>query len=76
MTHHEASQHFKSITEENKRLRGVIDNAIQLCLDCGLVDGSRHKMYVIDQVLRILAGDKYDDLLKNIDFFWETGTPC
>ena len=42
-----------------------ISKAIDLGLDYGNIDGGHHKMWVIDQMIRILAGNKYDTLLAN-----------
>jgi hypothetical protein len=41
-----------------------IKKAIELGIKDGCVDGAHHKMWVIDQMIRILAGDKYDDIIK------------
>lgn len=41
------------------------DEAICLALEYGMRDGSHHKMWVIDQMLRILAGDEYETLIHN-----------
>lgn len=49
---------------------------------CRTVDGDHHKMWVIDQMVRILAGDSYEKLVamfENVDedgepeYEWETG---
>lgn len=38
--------------------------AIVLGLQYGGTDGAHHKMWVIDQMIRILAGDNYDAWIK------------
>jgi len=41
---------------------------IELALDkatWGGFDGSHHKMWVIDQMVRILAGDRYEEWVKS-----------
>lgn len=38
--------------------------ALTIAFEDGQVDGSHHKMWVIDQMVRILAGDNYDALVK------------
>jgi hypothetical protein len=43
-----------------------IEDAIGLIVQYGGVDGAHHKAWVIDQVLRILAGDEYDELIRTI----------
>ena len=41
-----------------------IDEATRFILQWGGVDGGHHKQWTLDQVLRILAEDKYDDLVE------------
>jgi len=41
-----------------------IAEAIGLGLRFGDEDGGHHKMWVIDQMIRILSGDNYDNLIK------------
>lgn len=60
-----------------------IDDAIKLALECGQTDGAHHKMWVIDQIVRILAGDNYESLIRaRCDgedgpdtYAWDVGTP-
>lgn len=40
-----------------------IELAIDLALEYGAIDGGHHKMWVIDQMLRALAGERYEDLI-------------
>lgn len=40
-----------------------IELAVKLALEDGQVDGDHHKMWVIDQMLRLLAGDRYEELI-------------
>jgi hypothetical protein len=42
-----------------------IETAIDLGFDYGSIDGDHHKMWVIDQMLRVLTGDKYDALVAD-----------
>lgn len=59
------------------------DEAILKLLNLGGFDGSHHKMYALDQVLRILAGSRYDEIIAiyeqplsdNPDdcYEWDTG---
>lgn len=46
--------------DDDGRIRSAIDLAIQY----GGIDSSHHRAWVIDQMLRILAGDSYDALIK------------
>lgn len=41
-----------------------IVEAIDVLLRYGQIDGSHHKMWTIDKVLRILTGDKYNDIIE------------
>lgn len=41
-----------------------LEEAMDFLLAFGQVDGSHHKMWVIDQTIRILTGEKYDDIIK------------
>lgn len=38
-----------------------IDKAIEIGFSYGQIDGAHHKQWVIDQMLRVLCGDKYDE---------------
>lgn len=46
-----------------------ISEAVELGFDFGSYDGSHHKMWVIDQMLRILLEDKYNSRVAD----WEEG---
>lgn len=37
--------------------------ALQFALENGQYDGAHHKMWVIDQIVRILTGDRYDQVI-------------
>lgn len=53
--------------KERKNPNMRILDAIALILRFGWIDGEHHKKWVIDQVLRVLADDGYDDLVVDID---------
>ena len=63
--------------------RHTVNEAIELGLRYGCIDGDHHKMWVIDQMIRILAGGRYDALIlesnKGEDgpdtYEWEVGIP-
>lgn len=63
--------------------RDKIDKAIELGFRYGGDDGAHHKQWVVDQMIRLLAGDDYDRLVKEScggddgpeTYDWETGTP-
>lgn len=37
--------------------------AIEIAVKYGNIDGAHHKAWVIDQMVRVLAGDKYDQIV-------------
>jgi hypothetical protein len=41
-------------------LQERIDKALDVAIRYGGIDGAHHKDWVIDQVVRVLAGDRYD----------------
>lgn len=41
----------------------------------GVHDGAHHKMYAIDQAMRILLGDQYESIVSLIDG-WDEGIPA
>jgi len=40
-----------------------IDKAIEVAVQYGGIDGAHHKTWVIDQMVRALAGDDYDRIV-------------
>lgn len=46
-----------------------VQQALDLALECGQIDGDHHKTWVIDQMVRILAGDRYDEIITS----WRAG---
>lgn len=59
-----------------------IDEAVDMILGCGHIDGGHHKMWVLDQTLRILVGDQYDSIIAAFEdadedgentYDWDTG---
>lgn len=42
---------------------GGIQAALELAVNYGGIDGGHHKNWVIDQMVRALAGDKYEQLV-------------
>lgn len=43
--------------ENNQKIK----NAIECLMHCGQFDGSHHKMWTIDQAIRILCGGEFDE---------------
>ena len=42
-----------------------IEKAINLAVRYGGIDGEHHKAWVIDQMVRVLAGDEYDEIVRD-----------
>jgi len=57
--------------------------ALKVLLDNGSIDGDHHKMWVIDQAVRHLAGPFYDELIAAYNngedgpdtYEWDVGIP-
>lgn len=45
--------------------RQKILNAIEFIAEWGTVDGAHHKQWVVDQVMRILAGESYENFVAD-----------
>ena len=43
----------------------IIDKAIKFAVEYGGIDGAHHKDWVIDQMVRMLAGDNYEQIVKD-----------
>jgi hypothetical protein len=64
-------------------MAGRIEEAIALAMEYGGRDGAHHKMWVIDQMVRVLAGDRYGAIVKNAKagedgpdtYDWDCGIP-
>ena len=50
-----------------------IDKALEIGFRYGGIDGAHHKQWVIDQMLRALAGEHYDDMVEDMNT--EDGDP-
>ena len=61
--------------EEKEALRTKIKEATNLILNYARIDGDHHKMWTLDQVLRILAGDQYEELIDEYEDRDEYGDP-
>lgn len=69
---------------ETESLQRRINDAIGLALGFGMIEGESHKMWVIDQVIRVLADDNYVSLIEDYSLGdngpsthqWDTGTPA
>jgi hypothetical protein len=41
-----------------------IQEALAIAMDWGFYEGGHHKAWTIDQMVRVLAGDNYEQLIK------------
>lgn len=53
-----------ALAAEVERLRARVDDATDMAIRHGGHDGSHHKAWCIDQVLRILCGDDYERVIR------------
>ena len=65
----EREQDKKRMQELEEERKKVLD----LIFEYGQIDGGHHKMWVIDQIVRILTRDKYNEWVKNYVYDEETG---
>ena len=57
------------IKEQNEKISKALDMAFQY----GQIDGGHHKMWVIDQMIRALTGEKYNEWIEDYIYDKETG---
>ncbi len=61
----------------------IIDEALEIALGYGGIDGGHHKMWVIDQIVRILTGKDYEKTIEEYcdgedgpdTYGWDEGCP-
>ncbi len=54
---------FIRLLEKYDNSQTRIHEAIELAVQYGGIDGGHHKMWVLDQMVRVLAGDGYDQVV-------------
>ena len=47
-----------------KELKNKIEEAIELASESMTCDGAHHKVWYMDQIVRLLAGDRYPEIVK------------
>ena len=60
-----------------------VENALRMLIQYGQIDGAHHKTWVIDQAVRLLSGDYYDELIQISNngedgpetYTWDVGIP-
>lgn len=62
-----------------EQLEKRIEEAIELSSEAMVTDGDHHKMWFIDQIVRVLTGDKYQETLEKLKkkypegYLWDEG---
>ena len=57
---------------DTENLETKVQNAIDIAVETMSADGDHHKVWGLDQVVKTLAGDQYEDIVKK--FEEETGS--
>lgn len=57
----------KKQQDKTMKNKEKIKSALNLIYQYGSIDGGHHKQWVLDQVVRILTGDKYNEWIN--DFY-------
>ncbi len=68
-------------SDQRKAEIDKVDKALETAMDYGSIDGSHHRTWVIDQMVRSLTGDEYGQFVKEHNdgedgpdsYEWETG---
>ena len=64
---------FETVLNMLKEKDKEIEKALEIAFQYGQIDGDHHKTWVIDQMVRILTGDKYNEFVKEYETDEETG---
>lgn len=63
---HETEEHGgPALPDSDETGDDRVGQALKLAVQYGQIDGANHKTWVIDQVVRILAGDRYDSVIAD-----------
>ena len=66
----------QQIDEKDKRIQELEEerkSILDLIFEYGQTDGEHHKMWLIDQIVRILTKDKYNEWIRSYVYDEETG---
>lgn len=67
------SESIETVLSMLKEKDKEIEKALEIAFQYGQIDGDHHKTWVIDQMVRILTGDKYNEFVKEYETDEETG---
>ena len=62
---HKIADNFLNCRKEEDKNSIAISKALDVAYSHGQTDGAHHKAWVIDQMVRRLLGDNYDEWIKN-----------
>lgn len=66
-------ENIETVLSMLKEKDADIKKVLELIFQYGQIDGDHHKAWVIDQIVRILTGDKYKEWVKEYTYDEETG---
>ena len=69
----ELSEAIETVLSMLKEKDKEIEKALEIAFQYGQIDGDHHKTWVIDQMVRILTGDKYNEFVKEYETDEERG---
>lgn len=61
------------VLSELEKKEKIIDKALEIAFQYGQIDGEHHKLWVIDQIVENLTGDKYKEFIEKYRYDEETG---
>ncbi len=68
---------IKQTLEKHEILEEKIQKAIDIALKYNYIDGKEHKKWIIDQMVKVLAEGKYDEIIEKVNsqdgYEWEEG---
>jgi hypothetical protein len=68
---------------KRRKLEKRVQTALDIAFQFGSIDGAHHKMWVIDQMVRELAGPEYENWVRTVKdgvdgpdtYSWDEGIP-
>ena len=76
---------MESTQQKLRQKQRDVAGVLEIIFLYGLTDGAHHKQWVLDQVVKILAGNHYDDWVKDhngqidsdgeTEYKWDVGIP-
>lgn len=67
----------ETVDNFNHYCRQGLGDALDVAFRYGQIDGDHHKLWVIDQMLRLILGEGYEEFVQKFqasgDYEWQTG---